>query len=33
MDFKKQVFKIITNNIVILMLQIASTLFIMVLAK
>lgn len=32
MDFKKQGFKIITNNIVILMLQIASTLFIMVLA-
>lgn len=32
MDFKKQGFKIITNNIVILMLQIASTLFIMGLA-
>lgn len=31
MDFKKQGFKI-TNNIVILMLQIASTVFIMVLA-
>lgn len=32
MDFEKQGFKIITNNIVILMLQITGTVFIMVLA-
>lgn len=32
MDFEKQGFKIITNNIVILMLQIVGTVFIMVLA-
>lgn len=30
MDFEKQCFKIITKNIVILMLQIAGTVFIMV---
>lgn len=32
MDFENQCFKIITNNIVVLMLQTASTLLIMVLA-